>query len=139
MEAALIHTNMEVNMYIEWPEGNVDLVIITKYFLEEYCIFLGKLMYDNIDTSLLWIRPLDKYLVNECNLKRSKVDSFIFFGKGEKGKLEFVMSVHVENVFMADKTKTLQNIKEKSRRGSIYQSSEKSRIFLESIKNGVAM
>ena len=33
MEAALINPNMEVKMYIEWPEGIVDLVIITKEFL----------------------------------------------------------------------------------------------------------
>ena len=35
-EAAFLHTNMEVKMYIEWPEGIVDLIIITKIFLEEY-------------------------------------------------------------------------------------------------------
>ena len=73
-------------MYIEWPEGIVDLGIIIKYFLEEYCILLGKSMYGNVDAALLWLRLLAKYLVNECNLKRSKADSWIFFRKYEEGK-----------------------------------------------------
>ena len=32
--AVLLHPNMEVDMYIEFPEGIVDLGIITKEFLE---------------------------------------------------------------------------------------------------------
>ena len=42
--AAFLHPNTEVEMYIEWPEGIVDLRIISKEFLKEYFIFLGKLM-----------------------------------------------------------------------------------------------
>ena len=65
-------------MYIEWNEGIVDLGIITKYFLEEYCILLGNLKYGNVDAALLWLRLVAKYLVKECNLKRSKADLCIF-------------------------------------------------------------
>ena len=79
VEAAFIHPNMEIDMYIEWPEGIVDLGFISEDFLREYCILLGKSMYDNADASLLWLRLLGDYLVNECNLKRSNADSCIFF------------------------------------------------------------
>ena len=48
-------------------------------------------------------KTVGKYLVNECNLKRSKADSCILFRKYEKGKLEIVMSVHMDDVFMAGK------------------------------------
>ena len=61
------------------------LIIISKEFLREYCILLGKSMYDNVDTALLWIRLLDKYLVNGCNLKSSKADLLFFFGKTKRG------------------------------------------------------
>ena len=71
-EAEFLHPNMEVGMFIEWPECTVDLRITTKEFLEEYYIFLGNSMYGNFDTALLWLRMLAKFLVNECNLKRSK-------------------------------------------------------------------
>ena len=59
----------------------VDLGITTDEFLEEYCIFIEKLMYGNVDAALLWLRLLAKYLVNEFNLKSIKADSYIFFKK----------------------------------------------------------
>ena len=111
VDATFLHPNMEVEMYIEWPEGILDLGIITTDFLKEYFILLGKLMYGNIDAGILWLRLLAKYLVNECNIKRSKADLCIFFGKFEKGKLELVMSIHVDDVFMAGKPETPKEIK----------------------------
>ena len=102
---------MEVNMYIKWPEGIVDLGIISEEFLREYFILLGKLMYVNVDVAILWLRLLAKYLVNEWNLNRSKADSWILFQKYERGKLELVMSVHVDDVFVAGKSETLIFIK----------------------------
>ena len=75
MEAAFLHTNMEVDMYIKLPEVIVDLGIISEEFLKEYCILLGESMYVNVESALLWIRLLEKYLVNECNLKRIKEES----------------------------------------------------------------
>ena len=68
-------------------------------------------MYGNFDTALLWLILLAKYLVNERNLKRSKVDYYILFRKYEKGKLEIVMSVHVYDVFMAVSMEILKDIK----------------------------
>ena len=52
------------------------------------------------------------YLVNKCNLKRIKSESCILFRKDKKGKLELVISVHVENVFTAGNPETLKDIKE---------------------------
>ena len=76
IKAAFFHPSMEVEMYIEWPEGIVDLGIISEEFLEKiYCIFLGQSMHGNVNAALLWIILLEKYVVNECNLKRSKADS----------------------------------------------------------------
>ena len=95
----------------------MDLGITTKEFMEEYCILLGNSMYGYVDAAILWIRLLAKYLVNECNIEKRKEDTCIFFGKYKKGKLELVMSVHVDKVFMAGKPETLkgtkENIKEK--------------------------
>ena len=59
-------------MYIEWPEGIVDLGIIIEEFLKEYCILILKFMYVNVDASLLRLILLAKYLVNKFNLKRSR-------------------------------------------------------------------
>ena len=71
-------------MYIEWPEGIVDMGIINEEFLIKYCILIGKLMYGSFDAALIWLIPLAKHLVNKCNLNSSKADSCILFRKYEK-------------------------------------------------------
>ena len=55
---------------------------------------------------------LAKYLIRKCNTTRSQSNSCIFYKKEEGGKLELVISVHVDDVFMSGRTKTLENIKE---------------------------
>ena len=67
VEAAFLHPDMPVDMFIEWPEGIVDLVITAKAFLEEYCILLGKLVYGNLDAVLLWLILISKYLIKNAN------------------------------------------------------------------------
>ena len=110
-EAAFINPNMDVDMFIKWPEVIKDLVIITKEFLEEYCILLEESMYGNVDTALLWLKLLSKYLIKDCNLKRSKSDSYIFYKKDYGGNLELVITVNVDDLFMARNPELLKNIK----------------------------
>ena len=74
-------------------------------------MILGKSMYGNFNAALLWIRLLAKYLVNECNLKRSKADLCIFFCADEIGKLELMMFVHMDGVFIDRNMETLKVIK----------------------------
>ena len=57
-----MHPNMDVEMYIEWPEGIMNLGIITDEFIEECCILLVNFMYGNVDAALFWIILLAKYL-----------------------------------------------------------------------------
>ena len=80
--------------------------------MEEYCILLENLMYANVDAAPLWLRMIAKYLINIWNLKRSKDESCIFYKKDDNGKLEIVMSVHVDDVFMARKLEKLSTIKD---------------------------
>ena len=51
-------------MFIEWPEGILYLGILTKEFLVECCNLIEKSMFGNVDTALLWLRLLAKYLVH---------------------------------------------------------------------------
>ena len=64
VESSFPHPDMPVKMFIELSEVIVDLGIITKEFLEEYCILLGNYMYGNVDSALLWLILLAKYLNN---------------------------------------------------------------------------
>ena len=68
-------------MIVECPEVIVDLGTTMKGFLEEYYILLRKSMYGNVDAYLLWLRILAKYIINECNPKIRKTNSFIFYKK----------------------------------------------------------
>ena len=65
-------------------------------------------MHGDVDAEILWLRLIAKYLVNECNLKRSNANSCILFKKDDKGKLELMMSAHVDDVFVDVNTKTLK-------------------------------
>ena len=58
---------------------------------------------------------LAKYSISNCNLKRIKANFYIFCNKDEKQKLELMMSVHVDDAFVAEKEETLKNIKENNR------------------------
>ena len=82
---------MEIEMFIETPEGIMDLWIITKEFMEGYSLLLENSRYGNVDADILWLRLMDNYLINKCNLKMSKADSCILCKKYYKGKLEPVM------------------------------------------------
>ena len=88
------------------------LVSSKNKFLEEYCTLLGKLMYGNVDTALLWLILIVKYLINKYKPKRTKGDYCIFFKKYDNGKLELLMSVHVDDVFTTGKPETLDKTKE---------------------------
>ena len=105
-----MHPYIPVEMFIEWPEGIVDLVIITKEFIEEYCILLGESIYGNVDAALLWLRLLDKYLIKECDMTRIQADYLIFYKKYDRGKLKIVMSINVDYIFMTGRLETLGNI-----------------------------
>ena len=68
-------------------------------------------MYGDVDTAPLWLRILGKYLIDKCNLKSSNSESCIFYKKYDKGKLELMISVHVDGVFMSRNKETLKNTK----------------------------
>ena len=82
-----MHPNTEVEMYNEWLEVIVYLVIIIKEFLEEYCILLGKLISTNGNAVLLRLSLLDKYLVNKLNLKKKRGILLYVFRRFDKGNL----------------------------------------------------
>ena len=73
---------------------------------------------------------MNNYLVNKCNLKRSKSDHYIFFKKYDKGKLELVMSVHVYDIVMSGKPESINNTKEKIKEKCNIQESEKMKKLL---------
>ena len=68
-------------------------------------------MYGNLDAALLWLSILAKYLINKWNMTRIQAGSWIFDNKYDEVKLELVMSIHVDDVFMEGGPETLENLK----------------------------
>ena len=64
-------------------------------------------IYVNMDVALLGMRLLAKYLIKICNMTRIKADSWILYKKGDNGKLDLVISVHADDVFLAGRTEKL--------------------------------
>ena len=63
MELEFLHPDISVEIFIECPEGIVDIGIIAKEFMKENCILLGRYTYGNVDTDLLRLRLVAKYLI----------------------------------------------------------------------------
>ena len=68
--------------------------------------------------------------MNGINLKIIKANSCIFYNKSDNGKLELVMPVHVDDVFMVDNPETLEKTKEKIKLKLNIQESGKLKNFL---------
>ena len=69
-------------------------------------------MFGNMETDLFWLRLLDKCLTKECSMTSSKAYFFIFYKKDDYGKLELVVSIHEDNLFMAGRLETLEKCEE---------------------------
>ena len=69
-----------------------------------------KSVYGNVDAYLLWLILMAKCLINECNMTRSKSNSCIFYKKDYNGKLEFMMSIREDDMFMVGRLEILDII-----------------------------
>ena len=87
-------------------------------------------MYGNVNAYILWLILVSKYLNNEYNLKIFKAYSCIFNKKYDYGKLELMISFHVDGVFMVGKQDKLEKIKEMIKMKFNIQESQKVKKFL---------
>ena len=54
VEAAFLNAELEIPMYLEWPEEMVELGFITKEQHQKQCIKFIRSMYGNVDAALRW-------------------------------------------------------------------------------------
>lgn len=57
VEAAFL---TDIEMYVEWPKGSVELGILTEVKYAKYCIQLLKSQYGNVDAALRWPKTFTK-------------------------------------------------------------------------------
>ena len=116
VEAAFLEPYLDIEMYIDWPEGIVDLGFISEEQKRTTCIQLRRSMYGNVDAALRWQRDFTEFLVSECNFKACKSDPCILF-LTEDEQLKVVMSTHVDDSMCVgsreDLDKLYRNVRKK--------------------------
>jgi hypothetical protein len=60
VEAAFLKADLDDPMYVEWPEGIVELGFLNQPELNKYCIRLDRAMYGNVDAPLQWMRTFTR-------------------------------------------------------------------------------
>ena len=66
VEAAFLEPYLDIEMYIDWPDGIVELGFISEEQKRTTCVQLRRSMYGNVDAALRWQRDFTEFLVNDC-------------------------------------------------------------------------
>ena len=112
IEAAFLEGDINEPMYIEWPEGMVELGFISERENVETCAELQKGMYGNVDAALRFYKTYSKHLIENMEMKRCRVDPCVFVMR-ENGKTELVAFIHVDDTLLCGKQTAIDNFKVK--------------------------
>jgi hypothetical protein len=112
IEAAFLESDMDPNMevFIEWADGMVELGYITEEIKEEYCIQLNAPMYGKVDVPLMFKRTLTKQL-NAIGCIESKVDPCMHCVR-KNGKVVLVGATTVDDILIAGRPEAIRKYKE---------------------------
>ena len=77
--AAFLEGRIKKRIYVQLPEGLMDLGFLTKEEEDKLCIELLGGMYGNVNAALLFFERLQNYIIGEngLNMNQSKTDCFI--------------------------------------------------------------
>ena len=110
VEAAFLNAELEIPMYLEWPEEMQRLGFISEEEEKTKCIKLIKSMYGNVDAALRWMKAFVKLCTSkEIGCEQSAVDPCLLFKKDEKGNLILLIAVYVDDTSL--KTNSKRHIK----------------------------
>ena len=98
MEAAFLNADLDEDLYIEYPQGVVELGFETEATAGDNCILLDKAMYGAVQAARQWSRKLIEILTQRMkpNLVQSRVDPCLFYLK-KHGQLVLVVGTHVDD------------------------------------------
>jgi hypothetical protein len=99
VEAAFLNSELDTEVFIEWPQGILELGFITQKEEEENCIQLTKAMYGNIDFPLTWMKTFTNFLKNVLKLKQSRSDQCVLFKK-TNGRVVVILGDYVDDTMV---------------------------------------
>jgi len=112
IEAAFLEGDIEEPMYIEWPEGMVELGFLTLEEFQETCAELQKGMYGNVDAALRFYKTYSNHLQENVKMKKCRSDQCVLIMKEEE-KLVLVSFIHVDDTMLCGKKEAVHNFKTK--------------------------
>ena len=104
VEAAFLNAELEIPMYLEWPDDMKKLGFITEEGEKTKCIKLIRSMYGNVDAALRWMKAFVKLCVSDkIGCQQSAIDPCLLYKMNEKGELILLIAVYVDDVLIAGK------------------------------------
>ena len=110
-EAAFLNADMKVDMYIEYPEGMVELGFITKEQARDNVAKLGRSMYGAVDASLRWNVTLMKHLTGPMKLKQSLADPCCVYRR-RNGETTLIFAITVDDTILTGRDEDVKWFKE---------------------------
>lgn len=112
VEAAFLNAELEIPMYLEWPDEMRRLGFISEEEEKTKCIKLIRSMYGNVDAALRWMKAFVKLCISEeIGCEQSAVDPCLLFKKDEKGNLILLIAVYVDDVLIAGRKEDVDEFK----------------------------
>ena len=109
-EAAFLNSNIDKDIYVEYPKGMVELGFMTEKERQESVAKLGRSMYGSVDASLLWYNTLTNFLRNELKMIQSKTDPCVFY-KQYKGHTLVIMGITVDDSLLIGERSEIEWLK----------------------------
>ncbi len=97
VEVAFLNANPGGKMYIKIPDEMVELGYMMCEEQQLYAILLDQNMYGNVDAALQFFEKYSDILVTNLSLTQSQTYPCIFFKHDEVGKLNLLISTHVDD------------------------------------------
>ena len=113
VEAAFLNAELEIPMYLEWPEEMRKLGFINELEEKTKCIKLVRSMYGNVDAALRWMKAFIEVCTNDqLKCKQSAVDPCLLFKHDDEGNLILLIAVYVDDVLIAGRKEDIKMFKE---------------------------
>ena len=113
VEAAFLEADLDKPVYVKWPEGLVELGVISPQEEAETCIMLNKAMYGTVDAPLRFYRTLQKTLMSEpLKLEQCVSEPTVFFKRDSRG-LRLIVITFVDDIMVGGPQEEVDWFKEK--------------------------
>ena len=110
VEAAFLEPKVDdLEMYLEIPQGVMELGFLTQEEAHTNCILLMNSMYGNVDAALRWILLKTEFLTsNLVGMIQSRSDPCVFYKRDEEGEAMLVIAMTVDDCAVAGTPESIE-------------------------------